>query len=259
MFGTLFSISNHSNICTFCWTHTWAVGQRLLLAYLPHPHSPPFSSLLISPSPLQPCYSPKTQTWTQLLSQNTNLNPAKIEEAWTPISIVTDDLSPPTCSGGAISSIVTQWCRRSVKTCDPFPQFVTDDPSNPRRCYFPIVFGIWVLIKRCYLPIFSFSLLLCLPIVFHFSLFLWDKPLMVLTVDSGRMENKNTRCLTHPSKHEALENFSKPPTWRNENPNINKRKKIKQRSKHPTINHPLWVEIDLNHAKYHPITNKSDV
>lgn len=78
------------------------------------------------------------------------------------------------------------------------------------------------------------------------------------------MENKNTKRLTHPSKHEALKNFSKPPTRRNENPNIKKRKKTKKKknreaNKHPTMNHPLWVEIDLNHAKYHPITKKSDV
>lgn len=48
-FGYYFSF-HHLNFFffTFCGTHTWAIGQRLLLAYLPHPHFPPFSSLLIS-------------------------------------------------------------------------------------------------------------------------------------------------------------------------------------------------------------------
>ena len=55
--------------------------------------------------------------------------------------------------------------------------------------------------------------------------------MMVPTVESGRMEKKNTNPFTNTSNHKALKNFSKPSTRRKENPNIKKKKK--KRSKHP--------------------------
>ena len=116
-FETLFSTSHHSNICTFCGTYTWALGQKLLLAYPPHPYSPPFSLLLISPSPLQPCYSPKIQTWTHKNRRSLDANLHCHQVAW-PIS--------PTCIDSTMSSVMTQWHQRNVKKCDPFPWFVTD-------------------------------------------------------------------------------------------------------------------------------------
>ena len=79
--------------------------------------------------------------------------------------------------------------------------------------------------------------------------------MMVPTVESGRMEKKNTNPFTNTSNHKALKNFSKPSTRRKENPNIKKKKKEKQAPNHQS----LRVEIDLRVAKYHPITNKSNV
>ena len=94
-FGTLFSTSHHSNICTFCETYTWAIGQRLLLAYLPHPHSPPFSSQLISfchPQSQCQCATKEVQT-TKTLNNLTPPKAAHHPKFKTPFILIYD--TPP--------------------------------------------------------------------------------------------------------------------------------------------------------------------
>ena len=103
--------SHHLNISTFFETHTWALSQILLLAYLRNPFPTPFLSLLISPSPLQESASSNIQTQIHknrrrsvadlhhhqrrdfLRQSLTALT--KCEKTW-PISLICRRRSPPT-------------------------------------------------------------------------------------------------------------------------------------------------------------------
>ena len=109
----------------YLWIPYLSLGQSTYVL-LPAEHFHPISLLFSHfPFPFQPCHSPKaeTQTHKNFSSPLASSGPSPMNN--TQLSDV---------YGGAISSVVTHFpaAPTSIKKCDPFPHFVTDDLLRPK-------------------------------------------------------------------------------------------------------------------------------